>query len=298
MKGLTHEESKQLREKARQYKAEGHTAKDVAEKFGLSLGYAKQICKGIAPQKPDMRGRKINRWTSKSMALREAKAIKTINKHLPGFEYVGGFTHSDGYVDLKCKECGAIFSRSLIGIRHGNGVKCPECFRIIVEQNRIKAEEEKRQKRLKTERKRIVRRWANENNGTQMFMKSCKECGRLFYTWRKPDCYCSDACRRKVVNRYKDNRLNESNIIDKDITLSKLYNRDSGKCYLCGCVCDWEDKEIDDNGNVIVGGNYPTIEHVYPLSKGGLHAWHNVKLACKKCNENKRDNIPPVASVS
>ena len=40
-----------LHAKMRAYKAEGHSASEVAEHFGVSEGSAQQICKGIAPQK-------------------------------------------------------------------------------------------------------------------------------------------------------------------------------------------------------------------------------------------------------
>lgn len=301
MKGLSHKESKQLREQARQYKAEGHTMKEVAEKFSLSLGYTQQICKGIAPQSPDMKVVRAQQ-VKDSLKMRESQAVEVIINLLPGFEYAGGFVGSESPVNLKCKECGHVFSRSMITIRHGKKVKCPKCLEASKEQTRIRNEKKKEKKkesvRIQSERKRIIRQWSKSNTGKQIFMRPCKECGCLFHTWKKGDRYCSDACRRKVVNRYKDNRLNDSNIIDKDITLPKLYNRDDGKCYLCGCVCDWNDKAIDDNGTVIVGGSYPTIEHVYPLSKGGLHAWDNVRLACKSCNENKRNLVPPSENVS
>lgn len=32
------------------------------------------------------------------------------------------------------------------------------------------------------------------------------------------------------------------------------------------------------------GPDYPTIDHVIPLSKGGSHTWDNVKVACGECN--------------
>ena len=47
----------------------------------------------------------------------------------------------------------------------------------------------------------------------------------------------------------------------------------------------------DKFGVTIVGKQYPSIDHVIPLAKGGLHAWSNVKLAHKGCNEQKGDRI-------
>ena len=36
----------------------------------------------------------------------------------------------------------------------------------------------------------------------------------------------------------------------------------------------------------------PTMEHVIPLSRGGLHAAHNIVPACSNCNDSKHDKTP------
>ena len=106
---------------------------------------------------------------------------------------------------------------------------------------------------------------------------------------------CSDECRRKRGNRLSsirsDKRINESNLIDKDITLERLYERDNGICYLCGTKCNYDDISITDEGYYIAGKTYPSIDHVNPLSKGGKHSWDNVKLAHYRCNTLKSDKI-------
>ena len=79
-------------------------------------------------------------------------------------------------------------------------------------------------------------------------------------------------------------------MVDNDITVRGLYLRDGGRCYLCGGLCDWTDfTEID--GTIICGNRYPSIDHVMPLSKGGLHSWDNVKLAHRKFNSLKKDQV-------
>ena len=75
---------------------------------------------------------------------------------------------------------------------------------------------------------------------------------------------------------------------DKDITLAKLYERDKGICYLCGCECDYSDFEAADS-IFKVGKTYPSIEHIIPISKGGTHSWDNIKLAHISCNSKKGD---------
>lgn len=77
-------------------------------------------------------------------------------------------------------------------------------------------------------------------------------------------------------------------MVDKDITVEGLFRRDKGICYLCGRECSFDDYVIRD-GVFIAGDWYPSIDHVIPLSKGGVHSWDNVKLAHRRCNLIKRD---------
>lgn len=78
---------------------------------------------------------------------------------------------------------------------------------------------------------------------------------------------------------------------DEDITLWKLYERDCGICYLCGKKCDLTDYKKNQKGYFIAGKNYPSIEHVIPLARGGTHSWDNIMLACMDCNRKKHDKI-------
>lgn len=48
--------------------------------------------------------------------------------------------------------------------------------------------------------------------------------------------------------------------------------RDNNKCQYCGI-------------------HATTVDHVIPRSKGGRHSWTNLVMACKKCNEKKRDRL-------
>ena len=51
------------------------------------------------------------------------------------------------------------------------------------------------------------------------------------------------------------------------------------------------DRRVSDNGNPYPGDNYPTVEHVIPVSLGGLESWNNVRLAHWKCNLEKGATI-------
>lgn len=73
---------------------------------------------------------------------------------------------------------------------------------------------------------------------------------------------------------------------DKSITIEALIERDGGVCQICG-------KPIDRNDviNGHIRRNYPTVDHIIPLSKGGTHTWNNIQLAHMKCNAGKCDRI-------
>lgn len=124
---------------------------------------------------------------------------------------------------------------------------------------------------------------------------TCKVCGNEFRTLNPKQVTCSKECGKKLKYARKQHRIPKAQLIDKDITLEALYRRDAGVCYLCGKLCDWDDKH--DN---VVGANYPSIDHIIPIARGGLHSWGNVRLAHHLCNsvkgidliENADDMIP------
>ena len=129
---------------------------------------------------------------------------------------------------------------------------------------------------------------------TKTFTKfiDCKCCGTRFATERGRK-YCSNECKKKTINRNKsirrDKRLSDNGVIDYSITLEKLHERDRGCCHLCGELTYFEDTYINDDGYLIHGNNYPSIDHVIAIANGGTHEWHNVKLAHRYCNSLKQN---------
>lgn len=55
-------------------------------------------------------------------------------------------------------------------------------------------------------------------------------------------------------------------------TRKNILDRDHSMCAYCGCSLSL---------------NTMTIDHVYPVSKGGLNDWANVRAACTDCNSKK-----------
>jgi len=70
----------------------------------------------------------------------------------------------------------------------------------------------------------------------------------------------------------KNRKLNNIAPLSK----KNIYVRDEGKCQYCGTVVTMKSC---------------TIDHVMPKSKGGVHDWCNVVLACRTCNHRKGDKL-------
>lgn len=152
----------------------------------------------------------------------------------------------------------------------------------------VELKEKKRESiRLTKERKEAEKKAKKEANHR---FGTCAVCGNIFETYNPRQKTCGKVCSKKYSYARKDKRIPQEQMVDKDITLEALYRRDSGVCYLCGEKCDWNDRDL-----FTVRDKYPTIDHIIPVSRGGLHSWDNVRLAHFKCNLDKSDEIIPEA---
>lgn len=224
-------------------------------------------------------------------------------------------THPDCHIEKECVVCGKLFKP----IRNHQVTCSEECRRqhrnklqtqryegdswkeYVAKQNekkfkhREELELKKAQRRKEIEKKKIIKHLLTVLKRRQRKLKNyrkaiCIVCGEEFTTFNPAQVTCSKKCQKRYQHQKEDERY-KGITIDKNITLESVYRKDSGTCYLCGCKCNWEDRTIRDDGTFIVGKTYPTIEHVKPISKGGLHEWKNIRLACWQCNTNKRDKI-------
>ena len=220
-----------------------------------------------------------------AMSVDEAR-----NKYCPeGFELLAYHPgQTKGYVELKCKQCGYEFTKMLTSFRGENGkcrTHCIECD---------KAEQEHRKQKQQQEREKAKEQKEHERalaiKGKQLSFNICPVCWGTFCGRGK---YCSDACSKKARRvRYKHMRRTHiaGQMVDRDISLDRLAFRDNDKCWICGEVVDWDDY-IQTSDAFIAGDRYPSIDHVVPLLKHGLHAWRNVKLAHLGCNRCKGAEI-------
>lgn len=59
----------------------------------------------------------------------------------------------------------------------------------------------------------------------------------------------------------------------------RVYERDNGRCFWCERRMETWDA---------------TIDHIVPQARGGGHAYDNIVLACRPCNEDRGDKIAEV----
>lgn len=129
-------------------------------------------------------------------------------------------------------------------------------------------------------------------------VKKCEYCGGNFETKYGQSGnikYCSEMCRKSMQNRKKDReryrKMRRNGDFDTDITLEKLIERDNNVCGICGKECDKNDFFKTKEGYFVTKDNYPSIDHIHPISKGGTHTWDNVQLAHFRCNTLKNNIV-------
>lgn len=219
----------------------------------------------------------------------EITAAANIYKNTAGrFLYVSGYKTKESVVKVRCSVCGGIQERTYHHLTTAKRCDCGSCKQAERSQIKREREQERRlrdEERLKKSAER--KRREEERRASRETPHPCPVCGSM--TTRQK--YCSHECREKAHNKTKEirrrNKIADA-MIDRDISVMGLFKRDLGVCHICGGRCNVEDFTIID-GTFIAGDWYPSIDHIVPLAKGGLHSWGNVKLAHRRCNSIKSD---------
>jgi len=180
-----------------------------------------------------------------------------------------------------CQECGTEFVA-----RRRKQYCSDECRKQHEERCKEARREEQKRERKRLAEKRKAERIAQREANYTWYSGICAVCGKPFKTLNPAQKTCSSECGKRYAYARKQKRIPKEQIVDKDITLEAVYRRDSGVCYLCGGLCDWADRDKERN---TCGKNYPSIDHLIPVAKGGRHAWANVRLAHLGCNIAKAD---------
>lgn len=283
-RGIQSERTKQIIDLRRS----GMPLKKIAEMVGCNHSYCSQVCRKVG-----LGGAIIEQ------RLTESQVADYVSRS--GFDYVAGYQSQKKPITVRCRRCGRTFERQfhIFGDVATGTWKCRnECPLCRSEQ--LKEERERKQTEKKAEREREARIKAEQRAIKQADLISrqmeerlaihvCKNCGTEYCietTGYNSKQYCSEKCMKRWVMRIKNDRRirrMKTRQHDTDITLELLFKKDDGVCYLCGKQCDWNNVDADGNAQ----GNYPSIDHVRPLSKGGTHTWNNVRLACRSCNNAK-----------
>lgn len=196
-----------------------------------------------------------------------------LSAHTEKWVYVRCYDRSKSKHIIKCVCCGT----EKISYSFGNISECTVCQK----------EKEKQKKEMRK-------------------YKVCVQCGKDFYATRSTALYCCERCassaykernidkvreRRKTRKRLREAKATANGRVDYSITITRLIERDDHVCQLCGRLVD-ETDYVYINDAFVAGNNYPSIDHIKPLSKGGTHQWNNVQLAHRLCNslKNNKEN--------
>lgn len=283
IQGRLSEEEKQIIKKMRNQNI-GYT--EIANKLNCKKDRVKKYC-----QKNKLGGAKSNNQYG-DLKEREEKFKKEFEKKFPNFKYRYGFKHVDGRFKCECRICGHVQERNAQIVRPSRNeeLQCDNCNELARVRKELIIALNKHVNNLNREIKTKLQNIAANHR----HYIECIECGEKFFS-RHNKKTCSDKCSKRRNNRVKDikrrHKLRENGRIDWNITLDKLIKRDKRICYICNKEVDTNDYIVYEDGTFISGNNYPSIDHVIPVSKGGTHTWDNVKLAHRICNIIKSDDL-------
>lgn len=107
-------------------------------------------------------------------------------------------------------------------------------------------------------------------DGLNRYCKQCCKVNRALEAVRKRD----KKSKMSFRQRHRAKLLKVE--CDDTITLAQIFRLSAGMCYLC-------DKWVKPG--------VASMDHVFPLGKGGTHTWDNIKLTHLKCNLRKGDRV-------
>lgn len=272
----------------------GASTYELGEKYGVRHETVSKWMRGLG----HCRGRRQGDAFEKSRKLQGEEALARFTESFADMyrgeiEYVGGFGGGDAAATFRCCRCGRTWERKRPRDVLRMHMSCPACkererLARSADRERRRAEwaamEQARKKRraeAEAKRKRIELGKAK--------VRRCRTCGREF-NGRTPDAlYCSSRCQRRRPEQgdHRHRAKVYGTEFDPTVTINALIERDGTECAICGRECSFDDREYGS-----VGRTYPTIDHIFPMSKGGSHVWSNVQVACFECNAKKSDSVP------
>lgn len=101
--------------------------------------------------------------------------------------------------------------------------------------------------------------------------------------------YCSDECKLFakrvgwIENNVKRQAITYAIPIRERVNIAEIFARDNNTCQICGIQTSRENGQFSHE--------YPTIDHIIPISKGGHHVASNLQCACRRCNMSKGSKL-------
>lgn len=115
-----------------------------------------------------------------------------------------------------------------------------------------------------------VTQWTCQRCGTKRLRKPTKG--------QRPR-YCSEACQERSA--FDRRRARMIGAFVEDVNRNEVFLADGFVCHLCG--------RRTDKTKSAPHPMAPTVDHIIPLSKGGLHERTNCRTAHLRCNSAKQD---------
>ena len=147
----------------------------------------------------------MNQYTFDTPEKIEERARKKVAQYAPSFEYAGTYGGSEGYVDIRCKECGTVQTKAMITLRQRH-TRCDACYRKEIEKGRAERAKAKEQKQKERAERAAWNKY--ERSIKQARFVVCKHCDNLFQTLDDRLVYCSADCYKAESNKTnKDKRI-------------------------------------------------------------------------------------------
>lgn len=256
---------------------QGYTREEIANQLGFHKQYIGKLIRQL-PEYTKRSSAEIQHQNT--LNKREQSFAQTLKDKGYDYEYVSGYKNNISPVNLKCKRCGEIVTFNAHFIhknkqsRHSCCIQKRDLYSDLIKIIMKRYSQEKKKAKLKAKADKIT-------------IKECIECGTEFITSNKRVVCCSRKCSKRRQNRLKEisrrHKLRENGTVDYSISLHRLIKKHKGKCAICGKRVDIK---ADPNSDM-----YPSIDHVFPVMKGGTHTWDNVQLAHRGCNSDKNDKV-------
>jgi hypothetical protein len=106
---------------------------------------------------------------------------------------------------------------------------------------------------------------------------TCRRCGSVYCrdALAAAPGFCSMLCNRRHARSVR--RAARRAIVVESFSLREIAERDGWCCHLCG-------RKVADRIDYAARDDDATLDHLVPVSKGGLHVRANVALAHNRCN--------------